>query len=133
MNDKIVRMILAGVFFGTWPLLFNRSGLKGNLFTAIAIMVTFVCVIPFAMKEYQTYILADWRFAVGAFVTGTIGVVIFNNTIPGLEKVEASNLFVIMMMAQISIPAVNSVILNGLTVKKFAGFAFAFLAAVLLG
>lgn len=75
---KLLLMMLAGLFFGTWPLLMNRCGMKANTFTTLAIMVTLVCVFPFFLKEFDLFQQVKWKYVIGAFVAGTavIGVIL---------------------------------------------------------
>ena len=134
MNDKIVKMLFAGLFFGAWPILMNRCGLKANIFTVMAVIFTLIFVFPQAFRELDCLYVVDWRFAMGAFVTGTIGVILFNNVASSVSKKEIGYLFVVMAMVQISVPAINSIVMNGgFTSKKILGLCCAFAAAILLG
>lgn len=95
----------------------------------MAIMVTLFCAFPFFIKEFNYFAGVNWRNAIGAFVTGTIGVLIFNNVLPLATKKEVGGLFVAMTMAQISVPAIYSIFMNGgLTGKNVFGIFCAVLA-----
>lgn len=56
MSELQVRAILAGLFFGTWPFLMNRSGLVGSISAAIFSLGVFSIVFPFTLREVgRTY------------------------------------------------------------------------------
>ena len=154
-------MVVSGILFGSWPLLFQRSGMKANVFTALAVIITFFCTIPFCFREvdklppesWNTTILAilgiifvigivlffiwgfenlsgvDWYSVYGAFATGTIAIIIFNNTISTVTKEEARYLLIVMIMVQTSVPAILSIFQDGVVnIKKVFGFICAIVA-----
>ena len=128
-NLKLIFTMLAGLFFGLWPLLMNRSGMNANTFMVMAVLFTLVCVFPFFVKEFNYFSGVNWKYAISAFVTGTIGAVIFNNVMEAATKKEVGGLFVAMTMVQISVPAIYSIFMNGgLTGKNVFGFFCAVLA-----
>lgn len=135
MNEITLRATVAGLFFGVWPLLMNRSGLSGATSSAVFSGMTFVIVLPFALKEANTSNLAMviWRFAFLAGVAGAIGVLAFNG---GLSKVTPQTVgmyFVMMMCVQIALPAVYHVVMTGeVSASKVLGFVLALTAGYLL-
>lgn len=131
INLKLIFTMLAGLFFGFWPLLMNRSGMKANTFTVMAVSFTLVCVFPFFIKEFNYFSGVNWKYAISAFATGTMGAVLFNNVLETATKKEVGYLFIVMTMIQISVPAVYSVMQSGgITMKTFFGFVFAVLAVL---
>jgi len=160
---KILLMVISGILFGSWPLLFQRSGMKSNAFTALAVIITFFCTIPFCFREagiskpeswnttilamggmlivigiilfffkdFETFAGVDWYSVYGALATGTISILIFNNTILTVTKEEARYLLIVMIMVQISVPAMLSIFQDGgINIKKGFGFVFAVLAVL---
>ena len=79
MNELHVRAILAGVLFSFWPLLMNRSGLTGNVSSAVFTLGAFIVVSPFALYEFRsTTPSIVWAMAIGACVFGGLGLLVFN-------------------------------------------------------
>lgn len=135
MNDLQVRAVLAGVFFGIWPLLMNRSGLGGNVSSAVFALGVLMVVSPFAFYELQggTVTKIIWIMAAGACIFGGLGLLSFNGMLSKATPKTVGSLFVLMMVVQISIPAVYQIFKDGeLTISKVIGFAAAILAAFML-
>lgn len=134
MNELQIKAILAGVCFGVWPLLMNRSGLSGNVSSAVFALGALIVVSPFALCELNS-ISANviWTMAVGACVFGGIGLLLFNGMLSKATPEKVSSLFLLMIMVQIATPALYQIVQDGgLTTSKGVGFAAAILAAFLL-
>lgn len=135
MTELHVRALLAGLFFGIWPLLMNRSGLTGNVSSGAFAFGVLVLVLPFTLHEFANIpvIRGDWKVVVGASVCGAVGVLLFNGLLSKTTPQMVSSLFILMLVVQIVTPALYDVVVNGrLTIPKGVGFAAAILAALLL-
>ena len=136
MIDSLpVRAVFAGVLFGAWPLLMNRSGLSGNVSSLVLAMVMFWCFLPFSVSGIGEIFASDTRlvFAVVASVLGGIGILILNNIIAKTTPQTISPLLVLLFVAQIAVPSIYHIIMaGGLTATKGVGVVFAIIAVILL-
>ena len=134
MNELHLRAVLAGVFFGAWPLLMNRSGLTGNVSAAVFALGALIVVSPFAFYEFSGgAVSVVWTMAIGACILGGLGLLSFNGMLSKATPETIGSLFVLTTVVQIAIPALYQVINSGgLTVSKAIGFAGAILVAFLL-
>jgi hypothetical protein len=125
---------LAGIFFGIWPLFMNKSGLSGNVSSAIFSLGTLVVLIPVALGSNGFNLpQANWAMVAFACVTAALGLLSFNGMLAGATAKEVGTLFVIMILVQTATPSLYSVVMNGgITLSKLAGFALAIVAGVLL-
>ncbi|MFZ2522588.1 MAG: hypothetical protein WAX44_03705 [Minisyncoccia bacterium] len=130
-----LRAILAGLFFGVWPLLMNRSGLGGNISAAVFSGTSFLLVLPLALSGASATLFtsAKWLYALTAGLAGAIGVIAFNGGLAKSTPQNVGSFFVMMMCVQIAVPVANHIASNGgLSVRNAFGFFFAFIAAYLL-
>ncbi len=132
MTELQIRAILAGVFFGVWPLLMNRSGLNGNVSAVVLGGVVCLMVLPLAYQSMSVASLmqVSWPFALLACVAAAIGNVAFNEGLAKSTPQDVSTFFELMIVVQIVIPAVYQIILRGgVSWSNLLGFVFAALAA----
>lgn len=134
MTELHIRAILAGVFFGIWPLLMNRSGLTGNISSAVFALGVLIVVLPFALYEFSNVTISvSWTMVISACVFGGFGMLAFNGMLSRATPKTVGSLFVLMLVVQIAIPALYQIVSGGgLTISKSIGFAAAILAAFLL-
>ena len=134
MNELHLRAILAGVFFGIWPLLMTRSGLTGNVSSAVFAIGVLIVVSPFALYEFSGATIGIvWMMVVGACIFGGLGLLAFNGMLSKATPETVGSLLIVTTVVQVAIPALYQVINGGgLTVSKTIGFAAAILAAFLL-
>lgn len=134
MNELYLKAVLAGVFFGVWPLLMNRSGLTGNISAAAFALGALIVVSPFAIHEFRgAAINVVWTMLVGACIFGGLGLLAFNGMLSKATPQAVGSLFVLVLVVQIAIPALYQIVSDGgLTISKCVGFAAAILAAYLL-
>jgi bacteriorhodopsin len=128
-----IKAIVAGILFGIWPLMMNRSGLAGNMSAVVMTGVSLICVTPFALSNMGNLANANWFMGIGAGVVAAIGIMSFNGMLAKATPQNVSALFVMMIVVQTVLPAVYNILMNGgMTLTKGAGFVFAIIAAVLL-
>ena len=52
MNQiNVASSVLAGIMFGIWPIMMNKSGLNGNMATFVLTVIVLLVVTPFALKS----------------------------------------------------------------------------------
>ena len=130
-----MKAALAGIFFGIWPLFMNRSGLSGNVSSAIFSLGTLVILLPVAIASNNGMSLpsANWLMVGTACILAAFGLLSFNGMLAGASPKEVGTLFVIMIVVQTATPAMYSIVLNGgMNWSKMCGFVAAIIAAVLL-
>jgi hypothetical protein len=133
MNEQSLKSIIAGVFFGIWPLLLNRSGLNGNIATLVYVFVVLVCVIPFSLTRLVEISSAHWIYVVGAGIFGAIGLLLFNDVVAKATVKNIGLLFVLMLIAQTVVPAAyQSFVSDGISFQRLLGYLFAIISAILL-
>jgi len=135
MTELKHRAIMAGLFFGSWPLLMNRSKLPGDVSGVILSLVSLLVVLPFAMQGFGWSIIADssWWWAILAGLASGTGVIYFNGGLAATTPSTVSNFFVMMIVVQVSVSAIYQIIVTGnFEIRKIAGFLFAIVTAYLL-
>ncbi len=133
MNGMYMKAIVAGVFFGIWPLLMNRSGLSGNMSATVFTIFALITVFPLAMYEgFGSLRTAIPFFYITAGITAGVGLIAFNSMLSGATPKQLGSLFLVSMMAQIAVPAIYHMFLNGVEMKKVIGIMLAVCASVLL-
>lgn len=127
--------IVAGLLFGAWPLLMNRSGLNGPLSAAAFAFFCFITVLPAALYSYNANVVAaaSWKIALVAGLVAGLGLLMFSSILAKVTPQTVGTYFVIMILAQISVPAINHTLVTGeYSMKRLAGFGVAALAVFLL-
>ncbi|OGG48493.1 hypothetical protein A3G63_01510 [Candidatus Kaiserbacteria bacterium RIFCSPLOWO2_12_FULL_52_8] len=133
MDSLVVKAVLAGIFFGIWPLLMNRSGISGNSSAMVFSAVILVCVSPLAIATGGVTATANWWMAIGAGVSGAIGLLFFNSMLSRTTPQEVSALFVLAIVVQVAVPALYQIfIIEQITATKGVGFLLAAIGAALL-
>lgn len=136
MNELHVRAILAGILFGAWPLLMNKSGLSGNISSAVFAFGALAIVLPFGIYEFQHVgksLSIGWALVTTACILGGLGLLAFNGMLAKADPKTVGSLFVLTVVVQVATPALYQVFMDGgLTVRKTTGFMAAILAALLL-
>lgn len=129
-----IKAVLAGIFFGIWPLFMNRSGLSGNVSSVVFSLGTFIALIPIAIGSNGFNLpQAKWSMVALACGTAAIGLLAFNGMLAGANPKDVGTLFVIMIVVQTATPALYQVVMNGnISAPKLAGFVLAGVAGFLL-
>ena len=134
MSTIHVYAIVAGLLFGTWPLMMQRTGLDGNVSSAVFAGTAFILVFSFALREgFASLTQANLPLAFAAGVVGGIGLLFFNGMLFKISLEEVASMFLLMIMVQISVPVIyHSYQTGDFSPRKLAGFGAAFVAAWLL-
>lgn len=128
-----VRALIAGIFFGMWPLFMNRSGLNGNVASTAFTVGVLICVTPFALGSLGNLGKPNWKMIIGASIIGSIGLLLFNGMLAKATPQNVSAYFAVMILAQVSVPAIYNIIETGkMTTTKGFGFLLAIISGVLL-
>ncbi|HLD06037.1 MAG TPA: hypothetical protein VJC16_00700 [Candidatus Nanoarchaeia archaeon] len=98
--------VLAGIFFGLWPLIMNRSGL--NLITSSAVFysVGLLVVMPFALRG-ASFAGGNGTVAAAAGLAGVLGLLAFNAMLAKTAPQQAAMMFMVMIVVQIAVPALS--------------------------
>ncbi len=126
----------AGVCFGIWPLIMNKSGLNGYMTIMVFVVFSGLMALPFALYNPGDLAQVNWRMVVWAGLFSGIGVMLYNSAImsivPGM-KLTVSGLIVLQLVAQAVAPALYETITQGdFSPRRLLGFVCASLAVVLL-
>lgn len=133
MEGLYVRAVVAGIFFGIWPLLMQRSGLNGMFSAFLYVGIVLICVAPFALSNIGSLENVQWWMVAGAGLTGAIGIIAFNDLLAKTTVDQVGMLFVVMILVQVLVPAIYHVVTNGgLSFTKGIGFVLAAGAAYCL-
>lgn len=134
MTELQTKALLAGVCWGIWPLMMNRSGLHGNVSSAVFALVALLAVSPFAFRELGGIAAnVSWGLSIAAGVIGGAGLLFFNGMLAKAAPDKVASLFVLTITMQIAIPALYQLVTGGgLTASKAVGFIAAAIAAFLL-
>lgn len=134
MGYLYMRVIVAGVCFALWPICMNRSGLSGNVSSAVFSLATLLVVLPFALGNNGLAIpTADWRMVLLAGVFGSLGLLSFNGMLARVTPQNLGTFFVLTNLVQLAVVASSQAIMNGsLPPQRIMGYVFAAVATYLL-
>ena len=134
MNGIYVKCVVAGILFGIWPLLMNRSKISGNIAAAVFSFVGLMCILPFAINGINKTLLgANWALAITAGIMGGFGLLLYNMMIAAATSERVGTLMIINLLLQIVTPAIYTVVVSrSLPLTKGIGFIAAVAAALLL-
>ena len=130
-----LKAILAGMCFAIWPLFMNRTGLSGNVSSAIYCAMVLIGVLPFALQSNGFSIpAANWTMVGFAGVFGILGLLSFNGMLSSASSQDVGILLVLVIVAQIPIIALHQIIVTGghLSIDKIGGCIATAIAAYLL-
>ena len=133
MQSLQTKALLAGLFFGLWPLCMNRSGLSGNVSSMAFSGLVFLIVAPFAIGELKSVTNVNYGMVILAGIFGAIGVMCFNGMLAKATVQSVGTLFVLMIAVQTAVPAIYQAIMNGnVSFSRGLGFVLTAAAAWLL-
>lgn len=133
MNLQL-KAILAGVFFGIWPLFMNRSGLSGNVSSVFFCLTALIGVLPFALYSNGFALPpANWTMVALAGLFAAAGLLFFNGMLASASQQNIGTLLVFVFVVQIAIAALYQIVMSGrLPLDKACGYVAAVVAAYLL-
>lgn len=133
MDNLALRSAIAGVCWGIWPFLLQKSGLTGNVSSFVFTAVILLCIAPFIIGKVGNLANANWGMAIIAGICSAIGLLSFNGMLAKAPPEKLGSLFVVMIVVQTVLPVTHSVVMgDGLNLSKTLGFGFALLSIVLL-
>jgi uncharacterized membrane protein len=136
----IAQAIIAGVFFGLWPLFMQRSGLEPKMGSMAFALIGTLCISLFTLSQINfaatkwDFPGVKWHFIVCAGLSSAIGVLVFTAVLAKCTPQNVAIPFVIANIVQTIIPAIYSAIMNDWNVPavRWWGFAAAILTTILL-
>lgn len=137
MNNLKLTLV-AGLLFGLWPFLMNRSGLNGSISASVFALTVAVFVVPFGLHQITTSGMPattplGMSYAIGAGIIGGIGMLIFNWVLANTPTTQTAITFMLIVLVQTAVSAAYQlVIAREMTLDKAIGFVFAIIAGVLL-
>ena len=133
MNELLFKAVLAGILFGSWPLFIGKCGLGSSTATLFTTAFTFLFVMPIAITNGITVAGSRWWIAIVAGCMAGLGCLAFNDVMIKSKPTSMALMFVIMLVVQISVPALYHVFVNQqFSIKTIAGFIAAIIACILL-
>lgn len=123
--------IVAGIFWGVWPFVLNKSGLPPSVGVMLFGLGSLSMTTMLTFRSWSVITTPNWSFAILAGAIGAVGTVIFVGWMPTDPEVIA-RYFVLNLVIQTSVPAVYNVYVSGASPAKVAGFILAGVAAFLL-
>lgn len=111
----------------------GSSLMNGRWMVAIlCLFLVFIAVLSVAVMNSNLTAGATWRMVLAAALCGAFGLLLLTGILAGTTPNTVSAFFVLVLVFQLSVPAIYHVVLNGMSVSKLAGFIAAALAAILL-
>ena len=115
-----------GIFFGSWPLIANVTGLKGNASVFYYGLVGLLISLPITWKDLPTIGQARWGLGIIAGSVAVCGSLLFNDLISKVPKHEISTLIVVALITNAIIQGINHAVRNGgLSADRGWGFVLA--------
>ncbi|MDO8573086.1 MAG: hypothetical protein Q7S11_05035 [bacterium] len=136
--NPYVEVIIAGIAAGAWPLVMQRSGLIGApvaiVYSAVSLIAAFGLLWWVGgFKEFTQGTSVNWWWAIGAGVLAALALLFLSDVVGKTSPLHLSTLYVLLLIVQISIPAIFYVVINhGVSLKQGIGFILAIVAAFLL-
>ncbi|MDP3883070.1 MAG: hypothetical protein Q8Q48_03360 [Candidatus Staskawiczbacteria bacterium] len=134
MDNLLWKAVLSGIMFGSWPLLIKSSGLNAGSVTVLGSGLMILFVTPFAITNGVSLGKSEWWWLIFVMSAMTaVGCLTFNDMMVKAQPASAGLLFVIMLVVQVTIPALYHVVASQqFSIRTMAGFVAAITACVLL-
>ena len=132
MNDFWFRVVVAGICFGVWPLVMNKSGLSGNLSSLVLTLIVLIIVGSVSFGDIGKVVGVNWWAVVIASVVSAVGLLALNGGLATVTPQQVGVFLISITLIQVSAAALYHVIQNGITMDKLLGFALAGLALYFL-
>ncbi len=134
MNQFVVLAVVAGIFWGLWPIVMKASGLQGS-WSVLALYVGGLCAILPVFKAQGALTYRGVALGLLAGILGGVGGILFTKiTNSNSKDVFISNLYSVCLIVQLLTAVVVACFLCGeeITTKKVVGAIMACVAILLL-
>lgn len=133
MNERSLLSAVSGVCFGLWPLVMNRVRLDPFSTVIIFLAGSLLFALPAAFfGQWSTVTMGQLKIAAVACAISAVGTICFNRMLAITSTTEVANMFLLMLVVQVAIPA-TLLLKNGASTRQIAGLVAAAVAIVLLG
>jgi hypothetical protein len=127
--------ILAGLGFGTWPLLMSKSGLTGGLsslfFSVGSAFVTLIFVI--SIGGFTVAGTPHYGYAGLSVAFGVVGMLLFTSMLSGAHASDVGRLIVLTTLVQVIVPiAYQMIVIGDHDPRRITGVVCALVAIWLL-
>jgi drug/metabolite transporter (DMT)-like permease len=135
MKNLQILAAIAGICFGLWPIVANKSGVKPYGAALIISAVGFIFIIPMCMMTggIQSIKMGNWKMLILAGVISTVGFLCINESMSKVDVKRVSELIMILLLVDAVVQGGNHLLTNGgLSLSKLAGFLLGGIAIWLL-
>ncbi len=135
MDNLYVRSILAGIFFGMWPLLMSRSGLSGTMSGVWMNTVAVVVLMLIMFTQDNSVDATPTGLMIGALsgISAAVGLYLLNGILAVVPKETAVTYVLITTIIQVVVYALYQAwLLGSLSLAKLLGFLLAGVSMFLL-
>lgn len=133
MDSLYLKALIAGICFGVYPLLLQKSGLNGFVSCTVFCFVVWLSVIPFSITKLNTVPAGYWQIVVVSGVISGIGMLFFTSLLANATEHNVSYLILFVTISQVTVTAINQIVTSGgITMHKALGFILAAIAVRLL-
>ena len=123
MSDPRVLAALAGICFGFWPMLQNRSGVDGSWATAVMAGIAIVAMIPsMATQGLPSTTTGGWTLLSTAGFIQAIGIFAMASLAIKVPGAELPKFLMIAYVIQACVPPAIQLSAGGMTPWRAAGF-----------
>lgn len=138
-GSTIVKLVVAGIFFGLWPLVMKKSGFEPSVQTFLLSFGTTIVVFPWfagsgGIANFPKILSISFGFAAAAFAMNAIGCIAYLKGLGDIRPQEASGGVLIAILTMVVSNEAAGVLLFGspVTAKKLLGFGSAIVTFLLL-
>ena len=138
LRNVYVEVIIAGIAAGAWPLVMQKSGLIGAPIAVVYSLVSLIAAVCLLVATGGIQInvqsnTVQWGIALGAGLLAALSLLFLSDVVGRTSPTNLSTLYVLLLIAQISVPAIFYAVINhGVNLKQGIGFIAAIVAALLL-
>ncbi|MDB5259041.1 MAG: hypothetical protein JWO73_249 [Candidatus Taylorbacteria bacterium] len=133
MNQLQKLSVIAGIFFGIYPMLLSQGKASPFLSATMFTFVVWAFVSMFGANELREMGKTNWKMIVGAGVASGIGMLCFCGVLSKASKSEVAKLIVLMTIVQIVTTAIwKSIESKSMSLRECLGYATAAVTVALL-
>lgn len=129
----LIASIVAGVFWGSWVFILNKSGLPPYIAPGVFGLASFVTTMMLTGQHYSwpQITSSHLHFAIIAGAVGATGTVVFVVNMPSAVS-DITKYYLLNLVVQISVPALYDMYISGVTTGKVLRFLLVIATAVAL-